>query len=81
MVDRGVVWFELGRRYPDQFRRKVTMKEMLQKTNQVNCSLLAKLEASFPRKGLKSTVSDILSGMDCDGVLYAKEEDKLVDPT
>ncbi|KAJ5623413.1 hypothetical protein N7490_012018 [Penicillium lividum] len=60
VFSKGIVQYDFGRRYPDQFRRKVTIDDQPGRPDRQISSLLARLETENHRAILQRTIATYL---------------------
>ncbi|GES60154.1 purine and uridine phosphorylase [Aspergillus terreus] len=78
VISKGVIQYDFGRQFSDQFRRKIDVEHLLGRPNDRICSLLAKLETIVHRAILQRKTSQFLSKTEHAAASYpGDEEDKL----
>ncbi|KAG2416774.1 hypothetical protein HFD88_007990 [Aspergillus terreus] len=78
VISKGVIQYDFGRQFSDQFRRKIDVEHSLGRPNDRIGSLLAKLETIVHRTILQRKTSQFLSNIGNDVASYpGEEEDKL----
>ncbi|CRG86142.1 hypothetical protein PISL3812_03145 [Talaromyces islandicus] len=83
VISKGVIQYDFGRQYPDQFKRKISVDDMLGRPSVEVSSLLAKLETKYHRTSLQGNISKSLVGLRKQHTPFypGRQEDRLFYPT
>ena len=81
VISKGIIQYDFGRQFPDQFKQKISIEDLLGRPNAEVGSLLAKLETKYHRTVFEAKISESLDGLQQEVPLYpGGQNDKLFAP-